>query len=138
MKNNAHFICLGFAFFVSTTFAQEQPMPIDLMPVPAKIEWREGKFRLNDAFKIAISGNPDRRLYTGATRALRRLAGRTGLFLPQDFLRPEGIVDSPNMTINCERPGQIQFGEDESYALTISSAQILLSARTDVGALRGL
>ncbi|MGH7494437.1 MAG: beta-N-acetylhexosaminidase [bacterium] len=136
--NYLRIIYLGFAAFVVAAFAQEKPMQLDLMPVPAKIEWQGGKFRLTEAFKIAISGNPDRRLYAGSTRALRRLAGSTGLFLPQDFLRPNVVVDSPAMTINCERAGQVQFGEDESYTLTISSSQIVLSAKTDVGALRGL
>lgn len=113
-------------------------MQLELMPIPAKIEFQAGKFSLTDSFKIAIAGNPDQRLYSGATRALRRLAGRTGLFFPQDFLRPGVTVDSPDLTINCERPGQVKVGEDESYTLTIAPTQILLAAKTDLGALRGL
>ncbi|MGH7600699.1 MAG: beta-N-acetylhexosaminidase [bacterium] len=113
-------------------------MTPELMPLPAKIEFPAGKFNLTDSFKIAIAGNAEPRLYSGATRTLRRLAGRTGLFFPQDFLRPGVTVDSPGLTINCERPGQIKLGEDESYTLTITPAQILLAAQTDLGALRGL
>jgi len=122
----------------SPIFAQEKTAQLDLMPMPAKVELAADKFRLAETFRMAVTGNPDKRLYSGATRALRRLAGRTGLFLPQNFLRPETTVEAPAMIITGERPGQVKLGEDESYTLTISSAQILLSAKTDLGALRGL
>ncbi len=128
----------GLVLMLSPVLAQENSMNLNLMPVPASIEFQAGKFRVHESFKIAVSGNADARLYSGATRALRRLAGRTGLFLPQDFIKPGINVDSASMTVACERPGQVQFGEDESYTLTISSAQILLSAKNDLGALRGL
>ena len=127
-----------FAFLFTAAIAQEKHMLPDLMPMPAKITPQAGQFRLDDSFKIAVTGNPDPRLYAGATRALRRLAGRTGLFLPQDFLHRKVAVDSARMTINCERAGRLQFGEEESYTLEVSSAQILLRAPTDLGALRGL
>ncbi len=138
MTCQVRMICFGLALTFSSAFPQEKSMQLNLMPIPAKIELQADKFRLNNSFKIAISGNPDRRLYSGATRTLRRLTGRTGLFLPQDFLRPGQQVDSAGMTINCERPGQVKFGEDESYTLSISSSQIFLNAKTDLGALRGL
>jgi hexosaminidase len=125
-------------FCSSALLAQEKVMQPELMPMPAKIEFQTGKFSLTDSFRIAITGNADERLYSGATRALRRLAGRTGLFFQQDFLRPNVTVASPSLTIHCERPGQIKFGEDESYTLTIVPAQIFLAAKTDLGALRGL
>lgn len=132
-------ICLMLALFCSAAlFAQEKNMQPELMPMPAKIEFQPGKFSLMDSFRIAITGNADARLYAGATRALRRLAGRTGLFFPQDFLRPAAKVEAPGLLIQCERPGQVKFGEDESYTLTIAPAQILLTAKTDLGALRGL
>lgn len=124
--------------FFSTGLAQEKSGTLGLMPMPARIELTDGKFRLTDTFKIAIAGKPDKRLHAGATRILWRLAGRTGLFLPQGFLRSDERVDSPGMIINCERSGRVQFGEDESYALTISASRIVLVANTDLGALRGL
>ncbi len=138
MANHFRITCLIVTFFCCSAFAQERPMQIDLMPMPAKIEMQPGKFRVTESFKIAVTGNPDQRLYPNATRALRRLAGRTGLFLPQDFIKPGVAVDSAGMIITCERPGLVQFGEDESYTLSISAAQILLTAKNDIGALRGL
>jgi len=133
-------LMLSMAATIAIAAARGQDVwaPLALMPVPAKVEMQTRKFRLTARFKIAITGHPDRRLYANATRALRRLAGRTGLFLPQDFLRPDVKVDSAAMRINCERPGNIQFGEDESYVLTISPSEIVLAAPTDLGARHGL
>lgn len=130
--------CFTLVLLCASALAQERAKPPALMPWPAKIEMQAGKFRVQESFKIAVTGNPGARLYAGATRAQRRLAGRTGLFLPQDFIRPGVNVDSAGMTVNCERPGQVKFGEDESYTLTITASHILLRAQTDLGALRGL
>src|SRR5574341_2492768 len=102
---NTRIICLGFAFFCLTAFAQEKPMQLDLMPMPAKIEFQAGKFRLTDSFKIAITGNSDKRFYSNATRALRRLGGRTGLILTKDFLRPNTKVEDTILFIQCTRSG---------------------------------
>ncbi len=124
--------------FIALLFARVSSAQPDLMPLPASLEWQEGKFRLAENFKIAVTGAADDRLYAGATRALRRLAGRTGLFLPQDFIRRDVKVDSAGLIINCERPGQMKLGEDETYALIVSPTQINLNAKTDLGALRGL
>jgi hexosaminidase len=139
MTNCNRIICLALALLCSVAlFAQDKIMQPELMPMPAKIEFQAGKFSLTDSFKVAIAGNPDQRLYSGATRALRRLAGRTGLFFPQDFLRPAAKVEAPGLLIQCNRPGQIKLGEDETYSLVISPSQILLNAPTDLGAQYGL
>lgn len=138
MTNHMRIVCFCFSLFIVTAFAQEKSMQPDLMPMPAKVEMQQGKFRLTDKFKITITGSPDKRIYPNATRALRRLAGRTGLFLPQDVLRPDVKVDSAAMTINVTRPGKIQLGEDESYTLMISSSEIVLTTPTDLGARHGL
>jgi len=132
-------ICVALALLLSSALrAQEKPAQLELMPMPAKIEFQAGKFSLTDSFKVTIAGNPDQRLSSGATRALRRLAGRTGLFFPQNFLRPNVQVEAPGLLIQCARPGQIKLGENETYSLTISPSQILLNAPTDLGVQYGL
>jgi len=117
---------------------QELPMSLNLMPQPAQFAAQTGQFRLQETFTIAVTGQPEARLYRAATRALRRLAGRTGLFLPQDLVKPGFNPDSAQLVVHCERPGQVRFGEDESYALTVTPEKIRLHAPTDIGALRGL
>jgi hexosaminidase len=109
---------------------------VNLMPIPQNMQMQDGELRLNDDFKIAITGVDDMRIFKGASRALRRLSGRTGLFFPQEFVVPTD--KNAVMTINVNRIGKVKLGEDESYALLISSSAILLESETDIGALRGL
>jgi hexosaminidase len=109
-----------------------------LMPVPAKVEALEGAFRLDASFAVAADGPSSPRLYAGASRMLRRLSGRTGLFLPQDYVTAKSTDPKAGMTLRCRRPGKLALGEDESYALKVSPGKIELSAETDLGALHGL
>jgi hexosaminidase len=114
--------------------------PIALLPVPHQIVYTADKFELTEDFTIAVEGKCHERLYKNATRLLRRLAGRTGLFFPQDFVTNEkpGNKDSADFVITVKRPGKVKLYEDESYRLSITNKKISLDAETDIGALRGL
>ena len=114
-----------------------QQNTLNLMPVPGEINLRDGVFRLDESFVLKIDGPADSRLYKAATRMLRRLAGRTGYFLPQDYITAESNPENPQIIINISRIGEIKLFEDESYSLTITDKQITLDAETDIGALRG-
>ena len=122
----------------SVQVGQVEPSYRNLMPVPASLELQKGKFYLDDSFQIAIQGDPDERLYAAIGRTVKRLSGRTGLFLPQVFFDPTDKPTAPNMLIDVKKPAEIQFGMDESYQLSISENSISLKAETDVGAIRGL
>lgn len=110
----------------------------NLMPVPSEVKFSDGKFRIESTFRIAITGNPDERIYGYATRVLRRLDGRTGLFFAQDFLSPKDNDPQASLLIKVERPGKVILGEDESYSLSVAGNQVKLTAVTDIGAMRGL
>ena len=63
---------------------------INLMPFPAEIEYiPQGRFDLDESFMVTVDGTGGDRLYSGASRLLRRLSNRTGLFFPQDFITRE-------------------------------------------------
>ncbi|MDY0231825.1 MAG: hypothetical protein RBR88_05015, partial [Candidatus Saccharicenans sp.] len=57
-----------------------------MMPVPAKIEPVEGSFRLDEKFSVGGQAKPTSRAFKAVGRFMSRLAGRTGIFLEQDFL----------------------------------------------------
>jgi len=116
----------------------QQTAGLNLMPWPAEIQVQDGRFYLDDSFRVAIHGAADEALYRYATRILRLLSGRTGLFFPQDYLRPGQAVSSAALVIRCQRVGKVKLGEDESYALKINRQGILLEAPTTIGAMRGL
>ena len=113
---------------------------LNLMPVPKSVELLQGQFRLDESLTIKINGIGGDRLYEGSTRALHRLAGRTGLFFSQDYITPDknAKVDGAKLIINCTRAGMLKLNEDETYTLKINPDLVQLSAETDIGVLRGL
>jgi hexosaminidase len=124
--------------FLFSFHAYGQPTTtLNLMPVPERIEIKEGGFPLTESFTVAVKGADHPRLAKAATRMLRRLASRTGLFFPQDVIR-DGEDHDADMRIEVKRIGQVRLFEDESYQLEIKKNGIRLKAETDIGAMRGL
>lgn len=128
-------LCIGYS--CSFLFADDA-MKLNLMPMPAQVSLQNGQFRLDSTFTIAVAGQADPRLYHAATRMLRRLSGRTGLFFAQDLVSPASTNRSAKLLITCKRAGQVRLGENEAYQLRISTERINLEAETDLGVLRGL
>ncbi|MFV8324027.1 beta-N-acetylhexosaminidase [Flavobacterium sp. LS2R12] len=131
-----YFLILLFGTFVSN--AQITTEQLNLMPWPQNIKLSAGTFALSKNFKVNITGNPNPRIFIGTTNFLRRLDGRTGLFLEQSFLTKVNESPEAELQINCTRNGKIEINEDESYQLTITSNKIIINAANDLGALHGL
>src|SRR6266576_4634582 len=109
----------------------------DLMPVPASLSFGPGRLPINPSFRVSTGGFSDARLQAGILRALKRLAGRTGLTFN---LNPATSEMDATLMIQCQEAGQAvpSVAENESYQLEISDKQATLVAPTVVGALRGL
>jgi len=117
---------------------------LDLLPVPASVTIREGRFRVDQGLTIARpdaagpKGGPKDRAFRAAARFMTRLAGRTGLFLDQDFLASQSAAAAEGgIRYSFGRPGRLLPKEDESYTLAVEPAGIVLEAGTDIGVLRG-
>jgi len=136
MKKNLLIVLLGLTLAFPALLAAATTL--DLMPVPEKVTWAEGRYDLDATFTAAVTGQANPRLYSATTRMLRRLSGRTGLFLAQAVVTPAGQPTNPTLQITCDRPGKVALGEDESYSLTISPKKIELHCATDLGGLHGL
>ncbi|MCX6573170.1 MAG: family 20 glycosylhydrolase [Candidatus Aminicenantes bacterium] len=111
---------------------------LNLMPVPASVTPGEGRFRIDENLAIGGPGAPLGRAFRAAGRFMIRLAGRTGLFLKQDFLAAQRPPGEGGISYAYDRPGQVLPTEDESYLLTVEPSKIVLDAKTDIGVLRGL
>lgn len=109
----------------------------NLMPVPAQIRLSQGRFRLDSSFTVKVNRSYAR-LDRAIGRAIQRLAGRTGFFLPQAFFHSAETPDTAGFEITVGAMAEVQFGMDESYHLTVSEKNIRLNAATDIGAIRGL
>lgn len=135
MKSPLLYLLVLFVVSSALVFPQGN---YNLMPVPSSVQNTEGQFRLSHTFSASVLGNPDKRIYPGITRTLRRISGRTGLFFPQDFITSRDNDTSAQLLIFCERPGKVQLNENESYSLEVRPAKIILTSKTDLGTLRGL
>jgi hexosaminidase len=109
-----------------------------LMPVPEKISVLEGRFRIDDNLAISGQGPASPRAFHAAARFMSRLAGRTGLFLKQDYLESQAPSDKAGVVYSFVKIGRLEPNEDESYSLSVKPDGIELAAATDIGVLRGL
>ena len=116
--------------------ARSTPPAHGLMPVPASLQFRNGRLPVTAAFSFHVQGAPDRRLEAALQRMLRRLEGRTGLTLSREPCEPE----SATLVVDVKAPGNAlpALGDDESYSLEIDGTRATLRAAQTVGALRGL
>ncbi|HEX8636165.1 MAG TPA: family 20 glycosylhydrolase [Pyrinomonadaceae bacterium] len=109
----------------------------NLMPVPARMQFNQGRMTVTKSFKVAVRGHADDRLRSYLARFARRLEGRTGM----EFSR-EAAADATTATlvVECRAAGKTvpALDEDETYTLAVSDQQATLNAPTVVGALRGL
>jgi len=139
MDRSCLFIVFALVMFVSVfqLKAEKSSKELPLMPMPQKVIYENGKFRLNASFTVSVCGKPTERLCRVATRILRRLSGRTGLFFPQAYITPDTRDSSASFIIRTNRAGKLVLHEDESYTLVVSPEKIHLTAETDIGALRG-
>ncbi|MBK0368932.1 beta-N-acetylhexosaminidase [Flavobacterium agrisoli] len=130
------FIALLFVGVLAT--AQVKKEQLNLMPWPQKITVNEGNFLLAKNFKVNITGQQNDRLCAAATRFLRRLDGRVGLFFEQGFITKTNEEPLAQLQINCKSVGKIGLYEDESYYLKIQNNSIVINATTDLGAMHAL
>ncbi|WP_035478906.1 beta-N-acetylhexosaminidase [Gelidibacter mesophilus] len=107
----------------------------NLMPWPKDIKENYGKFVIDSDISISIHPETNGRVHNAAINFLRRLTTRTGVFLNEGFpvSNKKGSIQ-----INFQNVSQLSIETDESYTLEIKDADISITAKTDVGAIRGL
>ncbi|CAG1770768.1 partial hexosaminidase, partial [uncultured bacterium] len=130
---------IGLLLMVSSSFAHEGLK--HLMPMPQKIVVHAGSFQLDSSFQIRIDGPVSGRINSYATQFLNRLRNRTGLFMQQPVVNDSerGPNNATCVFSYTATPGfPLQLGEDESYVLTVQSGLIKLTAKNDLGILRGM
>jgi hexosaminidase len=132
--------CLALFLFCFSIFsrgfavspAEDRPV---LLPLPLDFQWQEGFFPVSAYLNLTFHGNPDSQVKDATQRFLKRLEKRTGL-----QLEPNAGAKTESLVIDCKAKGlPVQsVREDESYSLTVTPTQVLLSAPHPLGILRGL
>jgi hexosaminidase len=128
---------LGVLPAAGATAVPETGALLTLMPVPASVTARDGRFRVDEDLTVGGPGPATGRAFRAAARFMSRLAGRTGIFLKQDWLAAQEPTGQGGIHYAFERAGRLMPGEDESYTLTVGPGRIDLGAATDLGVLRG-
>ncbi|MDW5290008.1 beta-N-acetylhexosaminidase [Formosa sp. PL04] len=110
----------------------------DLMPWPKNIQGTEQMLPITENLTISINGPSQERVRFVATSFLRRLSGRTGVFINSGF--PTSAKDNTNATIKIsyKNEGTLTNDNDESYQLNVTNSGATITAQTDIGALRGI
>ncbi len=126
------FFCLIFVTGFSQNKLSER---YNLMPWPQKIEAKNLKLPINEQLTISINVSSSERLQKAGTIFLRRLSGRTGVFINEGF----PVKDSSStIQIHFDTVSSLSIDSDESYSLEVNATNAIIRATTDVGALRGL
>ena len=123
---------------LSSISQNELMQKYDLMPWPKEITDNSQKFIIDRHFTIAVNDIENAKIFKSTTSFLRRLSGRTGVFIQKGFAVDTSEVKNPSLLINFERPGKLEINEDESFELVVTSMQITINAVTDIGVLRAL
>jgi hexosaminidase len=111
----------------------------NLMPLPAVLEVNANKIKITKQFRVAIIGITHPRIYAEASRFIRRLSNKTGIFLDkQEYMTPKDSNRSAQLLIKILRPGKLKLGEDEGYSIETGINQVVVTANTDLGAVHAL
>lgn len=138
---NKQILTIVFGILCLPVFAQSNlNQKFQLMPWPQEITEGNGYFEITTNFTINIDDKSkvNQRVYDAATRFLRVLSNKTGVFIEQGFVYKETKNEQPSLLISFEKTEEVKLGIDESYALTVTPNQIRITAKTDIGAMHGL
>ncbi len=132
-----------FIFLITLQIKVEAQLKLqeryDLMPWPQDVVAVNQKFVIDEGFAIKVNkAEVNSRITNATTKFIRRLTGRTSIFITNSFALSANHIGPTSLLINYEREGKLQLHEDESYELNVASNQITLNAVTDIGVVRGL
>jgi hexosaminidase len=118
-------------------FAQKQ-IP-GLMPYPAKVEIREGKYRVRADFSIGLTCDPqDDILHAAANRVLLDMNRVSRSFFRQGFIKPGRTPQNPSVQVMATTRAEFSRGIDESYSLEVGSQGVGIRSKNTIGAVRAL
>jgi len=135
-KTAAHHLLVGGLFLLLCLSAKAQS-PV-LMPMPAEMHQKELPFPLRNGLSISLNGLATDRLCKESSRFLQRLSEHTGIWMKTWVVDPVHQDPAAAIHIRVNERADVQLGMDESYQLEVRGSGIQLSAKTDIGAIRGL
>jgi hexosaminidase len=106
------------------------------MPMPVKVEPASGRFPVDANFTVDAGASAAARLAPAINWFLARVSRQTGVPLAP---HTPAAADARRLRIDCAGgPAFPTLGEDESYTLDVSAAEVRLKSATVEGAIHGL
>jgi len=116
----------------------QSPDSLYLMPRPQSVTIKDGRFLFTTQFTIGTNGPASVKLTAAVNMFYLQLGKRTGVYFPQEFITAADNNVDAQMSVSFGKTVLAQIGVDESYSLSVSPSKIVLTAATDIGAMRGL
>jgi hexosaminidase len=134
MRGPLLFLCVLLSALVA--FAQPQPQPLNVMPLPSSYQIGNGRLLVQLSFSTALTGYREPRLERATQRFLTNLSRQTGMPLGMNI----GDSADASLVIHTDHASKEvqELGEDESYSLTVSPTGAKLEAATPLGTMHGL
>jgi len=110
---------------------------LNLIPQPAHVVPGQGKLKIDQSFRIALTGYREPRLERAAARLIEHLESKTGMPLTRNLSSDAAGATLEISTTAASSPVQ-KLGEDESYRLEVGPERARLTAPNPLGILRGL
>ncbi len=110
--------------------------PLNIMPLPAKVERGEGSLKIDASFRLAFAGYREPRLERAGLRLERQIQRQTGIVI----LHASKGAGSATLEVSTDHESKAiqELGEDESYSLDVTPTGAKLHAANPLGTLRGL
>ncbi|HWY08508.1 MAG TPA: family 20 glycosylhydrolase [Candidatus Acidoferrales bacterium] len=110
--------------------------PLNIMPLPAKVERADGSLKIETSFRIAFAGYHEPRLERAGLRLEQQIQRQTGFVI----LRANKTTGPVTLEITTDHESKAiqELGEDESYSLDVTPIGAKLHAANPLGTLRGL
>ena len=108
---------------------------LNLMPWPQELTKINTKLVVDASFTISVQ-KKDGRVYNYATNIIRRITDKTGVFINEGF--PRLNAKSTTIKVEFDKIEKLGIHVDESYVLEVKEQEVLIKAKTDVGAIRAL
>ena len=128
------------AFFLLASGAcmvnAQKNLPLNIMPLPAKVERGDGSLKIDASFHLAFVGYREPRLERAGQRFLHQVRKQTGIVL----LPASTNTGAATLEIKTDHESKAiqEIGEDESYWLDVTSSGAKLHAANPLGVFRGL
>ena len=128
-----------FLIFVTSIDFYGQSTATNLLPFPASINSKPAQLHINAVLRIQIIGpEKDELLQKAVIRLGEKIRKKTSAAIHTEIINSTISSDSAALLIKVDKAEKQYMGITESYHLSVTERQAILSASNSIGVIRGL